>query len=150
MNMNSPVSSIMATNIYAVSPSDTLDKVNDIFNAHQIHHVPVVQFKKLVGIISKTDFNKVLHGSRINPAASELDDVVLKAYRADILMSEHLAKIAPDDKIGVAAEIFLDNKIHALPVIDDHGDLVGIVTTYDVIRYCFQQAYPNQVLDSLK
>jgi acetoin utilization protein AcuB len=150
MNMNSPVSSIMATDIYTVSPTDTLDKVNDIFNAHQIHHVPVVQFKKLVGIISKADFNKVLHGSRINPSASELDEVVLKAYNAETIMSDHLAKILPEDKIGVAAEIFLDNKIHALPVINDAGDLVGIVTTYDIIRYCFQQAYPNQELESLK
>lgn len=149
MNMNSPVSEIMATNLYAVSPSDLLEKVRDLFDAHNIHHIPVVQFKKLVGMISKTDFNRVLHGSRLNPAAAELDDAVLKNYRCDALMSPHLAKLSPSDKIGVAAEIFLDNLIHALPVVDEAGDLVGLVTTYDIIRYCFRQAYPNQEIDKL-
>ena len=148
--MNNPVSEIMTSKVYTVNYNDTLDVVKALFDAHNIHHIPVVKVRRLVGIISKTDFNKVLHGSRLNPGASELDDVLLKNYRAESLMSEHLAKIGPNDKIGTATEIFLDNFIHALLVVDENDDLLGIVTTYDVLRHCFHLAYPKQDLPELK
>lgn len=149
MNMNAPVSGIMATKLHTLTPSDSLTKVKELFDAHNIHHIPVVQLNKAVGIISKADFNKVLHGSRLMPDAAKLDDITLRNYTCESIMSEHLAKISPNDKIGVAAEIFLDNLIHALPVVDAEGYLVGLVTTYDVLRYCFHEAYPNQKVDKL-
>jgi acetoin utilization protein AcuB len=149
MNMNAPVSGIMTTELYTLTPSDPLTKVKELFEAHNIHHIPVVQLNKAVGIISKADFNKVLHGSRLTPEAAKLDDIMLRNYTCESLMSDHLAKISPNDKIGVAAEIFLDNLIHALPVVDAEGYLVGLVTTYDVIRYAFRDAYPRQDIADL-
>jgi acetoin utilization protein AcuB len=149
MNMNAPVSGIMSTELYTLSPVDSLAKVKELFEAHNIHHLPVVQLGKIVGIISKADFNKVLHGSRLTPEAAKLDDIILNNYTCESIMTDRLAKISPNDKIGVAAEIFLDNLIHALPVVDAEGLLVGLVTTYDIIHFCFHDAYPRQDIAEL-
>ena len=45
-------------------------------------------------------------------------------------------QLEPDDTIGLAADIFLANKFHALPVVEDER-LVGIVTTHDLLKYSF-------------
>lgn len=147
--MNNPVSEIMSTHLLTVSPTDNLEKVKEIFDKYNIHHVPVVRYKELVGLISKTDFYKALHGSRLNGYAPNGDSDMLKNRTAEDLMTRGLAKISPDDKIGVAAEIFLDNHFHAVPVVNDEGDLVGMVTTYDIIKYCFRIAYPSQDVPSI-
>ena len=59
-------------------------------------------------------------------------------------MSTRIATLEPSSKIGTAAEVFLENLFHALPIVDD-GKLVGIITSFDVLKYSFQKAYPNQV-----
>jgi acetoin utilization protein AcuB len=48
-------------------------------------------------------------------------------------MTTRLGKVAPDDRINVALEIFIINRFHALPVVED-GDLVGIITPFDIMK----------------
>jgi acetoin utilization protein AcuB len=47
--------------------------------------------------------------------------------------------VDPDDSIGLAADIFLVNTLHALPVVEDNR-LVGIITTHDLLKYAFAEA----------
>jgi predicted transcriptional regulator len=53
-------------------------------------------------------------------------------------------QLDPDDTVGLAADIFLVNRFHALPVVDG-VDLVGIVTSHDLIAL----AYGSPVTDDL-
>ena len=64
MNTLAPVSSIMSTELITVNPKDPLIDVKNIFDQNNIHHVPVVRFKKIVGIVSKTDLMYFLKGIR--------------------------------------------------------------------------------------
>lgn len=54
------------------------------------------------------------------------------------IMTTRLGKVAPDDRINVALEIFLINRFHALPVVE-HGDLVGIITPFDIMSALSKQ-----------
>jgi acetoin utilization protein AcuB len=149
--MNQPVSSIMSTKLKTVIPTDGLDKVQEIFDNYNIHHIPVVRYTELVGMISKTDFNKAIHGARVhNPEAAAAENTELFSNaKVEDLMTPKIAKISPEDKIGVAAEIFLENYFHAVPVVDEGGELKGMVTTYDVIKVLFKAAYPTQELKNI-
>lgn len=149
--MNRPVSEIMSTKLVTVIPTDGLEKIKEIFETYNIHHIPVVRFTDLVGMISKTDFYKAIHGFRLhdNNAAESENQAILAKYTAEDLMTKAVAKIATTDKIGVAAEIFLENYFHAIPVINEAGELKGIVTTYDITKLFFQEAYPNQELKKI-
>ena len=149
--MNRPVSEIMSTKLITVIPSDSLEKVKEIFETYNIHHVLVVRHLELVGIISKTDFFKAIHGARLENAddAAAENAVIFSKYKAEDLMTKHVAKITPEEKIGTAAEIFLENHFHAIPIISEEGELKGIVTTYDIIKVYFHEAYPNQELKKM-
>ena len=132
MNVLSPVSTIMTTRLKAVNPEDSLERIKAIFDEHGIHHIPVVRYKEILGIISKSDFLHFLHGY----AQSDMDKFVektrLKTWTAKEIMTEKMAKIDSAEPIRTALELFKINRFHALPVVDD-GELVGIVTTYDII-----------------
>ena len=134
MNVLAPVSSIMTKNLITVNPEDKLVKVKEIFDKHKIHHLPVVRYREIVGIISKSDVLYFLKGLGNDRSSEEvLNNVRLNNYTAQSIMTTGMAKLEPDDKINVALEVFRVNLFHALPVIDN-GELVGILTTYDIIK----------------
>lgn len=132
MNIIAPVSSLMTSNLVTVNPEDNLAKVKTCFEENNIHHLPVVRFKQIVGIISVSDFNHFLHGFTNNNSDALLESVRLKTWKAEDIMTKKLAKIDVDDAISVALDVFKTNRIHALPV-EKNGELVGILTTYDII-----------------
>lgn len=133
MNLIAPVSSIMTKNVIAVTPDDDLLKVKGIFKSYNLHHLPVVKFKELVGIISKTDFLHFLHGFKGNDVDRFLDETRLKSWKAQEIMTKGLAKVDSTEPIRTVLDVLLINRFHAIPV-EDNGELVGIVTTYDVIK----------------
>jgi CBS domain-containing protein len=111
-----------------------LAHVKDIFKTKRIHHIPIVDEGKLVGLVTTYDL-------WINsPNHENYDHIQVKD-----IMSKKLVKLEIDDKVGTAAELFLDNRFHALPVVDN-GMLVGLVTTFDVLRYEFKKEYPEPIL----
>lgn len=129
MNAYAPISSIMVTDLVTINPDENLLAVKKIFDAHSFHHLPVVRFRKIVGIVSKTDFNHFTGG--INHAGENTH--LLENTKVEDIMTKGLGKLEPDDRINVALEIFSKNWFHALPVVE-HDELVGIVTTQDVIK----------------
>jgi len=133
MNILNPVSSIMTTQLITVDPKDKIMRVKELFDQHKIHHLPVVQYKTIVGMVSKSDLLFFLKGLRHDHREEHFDNVRLKNYSVESIMTTGLAKVAPDDKINVVLEVFKENLFHALPVVDDNDELVGIVTTYDIV-----------------
>ena len=59
MKKNEPVGHIMTKNVLSVDINANLKEVKDMINRQKIRHVPVVKEKQLVGIISKTDINRL-------------------------------------------------------------------------------------------
>lgn len=134
MNLLAPISDIMTKQVVTVSPEDTLESVNAIFSERSIHHLPVVEAGKLIGMLSKSDFLFFSHASDNDVYEEFLEGMRRRNYRVKDIMTGKLAKLEPTDRVNVALEVFKVNKFHALPVVD--GDnLVGIVTTFDIIDY---------------
>jgi acetoin utilization protein AcuB len=134
MNVLTPVSKIMTRHLEIVLPSDPLSKVKELFDTHRFHHVPVVDYKKIVGIISRSDFQAYYSTLDKHFESRFINDILLKHHKAEEIMSTKLAKVNPDDRMNVVVEIFKDNIIHALPVVNDDDELVGIITTHDLIQ----------------
>ncbi len=133
MNILSPVSSIMTKDLITVSQDDSLETVRDVFSQNNIHHIPVVRFTEIVGILSMTDFQHFMHGFAQNDTDRLTEEVRLRAWKVSDIMTKGLAKLDISDPIRTALEVFKTNRIHALPVTE--GDaLVGIVTTHDIIK----------------
>ena len=134
MNLFQPVSTIMSTRLITVSPKDSLKIVEQAFADGHIHHLPVTQLGKLVGMVSKQDFTHFTGGMfRFGPI-EQLNESRLQHATVEEIMTSGLGKLEPDDRINVALDIFLKNRFHALPVVDADGNLVGIVTPFDILK----------------
>ena len=133
--MNEPISTIMTTDVVTVRPDDTLAVVKDILFTKHLHHIPVVQGKKLIGIITSFDLVK------LGKSAEEYSGV-----KVEDIMTRRVATMSPNEKIGAAAQVFLENLFHGLPIVDDDNNLLGIITTHDVLKYEFNKEYPNHKL----
>ena len=133
MNVLQPVSTIMSSNLKTALPSDKLEVIKAIFAENNIHHIPIVRHREIVGMISKSDFLHYLHGFRSNTSDDILETSRLSAWKAEDIMTTKLAKVEVSDPIRTALEVFKLNRFHAIPVMDNQ-QLAGIVTTYDIIN----------------
>lgn len=151
MNVLAPVKSIMTEELFTVNPEDKLNTVQELFEKHNIHHIPVVRYKQLVGLVSRTDFTYFMRGFNRNEEDRFVNEARLRAYKASDIMTTGLAKVNPEDRINVALEIFMINRFHAIPVVEEEDKLVGIVTTYDIIKtLAREEVTAKQILDSNK
>jgi acetoin utilization protein AcuB len=141
MNVLAPISTIMTTKLIAVNPDDSLAEVRDIFEKHNIHHLPVVRYKKIIGMVSKTDFVHFLHGFKGNEMDRFIDETRLRSWKVEEIMTKGLAKVDSKEPIRTALEVFKVNRFHALPVVDD-DELVGIITTFDIIKILSDEPVP--------
>ena len=138
MNPNAPIRDIMTTLLTTVSPEEPAEKIYNIFKKESFHHLPVVdKGQNLVGIISKEDFFKnyqtVLSGDIHEKGRAEKGNSELTARD---LMTQWPMHLDPEDSIGLAADIFLSNKFHSLPVVED-DQLIGLITSHDLLAYSF-------------
>jgi CBS domain-containing protein len=133
--MNEQIRSIMTKSVVSVSPETTLSEVKDLFKKQRVHHIPVVKDTKLVGLITTYDLWKLN-----KPQES------YKQIRAAEVMNTNVCKISPIDKVGTAAELLMDRRFHALPVVNLRGELKGIVTSFDVLKYTLNKEYPTPIL----
>jgi len=145
MNPETPVSQIMSSRLVTVEPDDRLQKIRQIFEEYGFHHIPVMEMGKLVGIISKVDFFRVSHTLSFSLNGQERVHSDDHIYTAKDIMTRYPMQLDPDDTVGLAADIFLANRFHALPVVEA-GDLVGIVTSHDLIAYAFAAAFADAIL----
>ncbi len=138
MNKKKPVADIMTTEVFTVDvDKDTLFDVKDLMLAKGLRHVPVLHGKKLAGIISKTDIDRLIF-SRMFDEEEDADEAVLEMLKIEQVMTHKLRVVDAGITIREVAEILANEEFHALPVTE--GDkLVGIVTTTDVIKYMLTQ-----------
>ncbi len=139
MQVTVPVSVIMTRDPVTVTEDATLTRIQSILNNNHFHHLPVVDNKgNLLGIISKEDIGRATYLLSINTGGREFSKREMATVTAKHMMSTYPVFLQPEDSVDLAADIFLANKFHALPILDD-GQLVGILTTHDLVRYAFSE-----------
>ena len=129
-----PISKIMTRKPASVGPLDNLDTVRGIFEVQGFHHVPVVQDGKLIGMVSYTDYLRVIRDLYDNPQDQRVNERLLNAVLVNEVMTEHLVCLAPSDTVEDALRIFKTNHFHAVPVVEGDRRLVGILSTFDLIK----------------
>ena len=124
---------VMTRNPLTVSPSETIGQAEEIMTHNRFRQLPVVKDGELVGIVTDRDVRSFLSGSMLtNPEASEK---ALNTKVREIMTTEPLT-LSPDDDLQEAVELFIEEKIGGMPVLDETEGLVGIVTYVDLLR-CF-------------
>ncbi|MFD2202890.1 HPP family protein [Shivajiella indica] len=137
MKKREPISSIMTSPVYAVQENEPLQNVVSLFRKHKIRHIPVLAGKKITGILSRTDINRLTFGALFENQEGA-DEAVLEILSIKQVMTAKPKVVSSTDSIRDVAVIFATEEFHALPVVDGE-ELRGIVTTTDVIKYMLDQ-----------
>ena len=89
-------------------------------------------------MISYSDLLRISFADAVNEDTQEIDTVVYNMFTIDQVMTKNIITVSSDTTIKEVALILSKKEFHALPVIDN-GELVGIVTTTDLINYLIEQ-----------
>ena len=144
------VRDVMETDVPAVYPSDSVERVLEVLREHELPGVPVInEGERCVGIITEEDLilsgeNEDLHlphyfqlfgGFVFVERFSHFEDRLRKAVAAtaEDLMTHEPVTIEPGATVEKAARVIAQRKHNRLPVIE-HGRLVGVVTRLDVLE----------------
>ncbi|WP_209562854.1 CBS domain-containing protein [Flavobacterium sp. 1355] len=137
MKKREPISHIMTKSVVTVNQNDDLKEVVAKLKSNSIRHIPVVNGKEVIGIISRTDINRLTFGALFD-GQDGADEAILDMLTISQIMTSKPKTVSSETVIKDLAEIFVKEEFHALPVVDN-GVLKGIVTTTDVIRYLLEQ-----------
>jgi len=138
MKKNDSVTKIMSADVAVVQEGQPLSEVRKKMVDLHIHHIPIVKGKKLVGLVSFTDLMKI--NMVINGADERsIDTIIDQQFQIADIMSSKITKIKNTETIRQATELLVKGHFHSLPVVDNDDNIVGIVTSTDLIKYLNDQ-----------
>lgn len=138
MNLSDPISKIMTKNLITLRPHDSVAEAAKIFDAHGIHHIPVIEHDELVGMVSKSDYLFFKRGFLDDKTDERIEEIRMNNYELSDIMTNSIQTIVASEPIKKALAWFHKNEFHALPVVED-DQLVGLVTTFDIIDEILQE-----------
>jgi IMP dehydrogenase len=129
MSDKATVEEYMTSDVETVSPDDTVSEVaTRIVESDGYNGFPVCEGRNVEGFVSARDLLLTDDNARIFT-----------------VMVEDIVVAHPDMDVDDAARVILRSGIQKLPVVDDAGNLVGIISNTDVIRSQIERATPEKV-----
>ncbi|MEM7552008.1 MAG: CBS domain-containing protein [Bacteroidota bacterium] len=138
MKKREKIANIMTSEVFTIDVDQSLKEANILFKKHPIRHLPVLSSEKLVGILSQTDILRISFGNTFGEDQVGGDEAIFDMLSINQVMKHSPETISPEETIKDASKILADREFHALPVVD-HGKVVGIITTTDIINYFLRQ-----------
>jgi acetoin utilization protein AcuB len=120
-------------------PAITIDKLSsmqdamNLMKAHRITLLPVMDKNRLVGVLTDRDLKKA---SASDATTLEMHELLylLSSIKVKDIMSSNPISVPPDFTIEETAELLLTNKISGVPVVDNDGRVVGVITHTDLFK----------------
>ncbi len=128
---------IMSIDVLTVSPEDSLKAAARQMVERGVSGLPVVNAEgRLVGIITEADFlerEADRSHRRLLDALMHKPDAVSEAETVGEVMSTHPVVIYPEASVTEAARVMSHHRVKRLPVVNDEGELQGIISRGDVV-----------------
>ena len=147
------IRNIMNKEIITINEKDTVEKCAKLLSENNLNGLPVLDEKgKVKGMITEGDlirraadikppeFYGLLGAKIYLESPKKFMDKLKKSMSSIVedVMTKELIGIGPDNEIEVAATIMLREKIKSLPVMDEEGNLLGIVSRRDIMEHLFK------------
>ncbi|PNW79198.1 hypothetical protein CHLRE_09g405800v5 [Chlamydomonas reinhardtii] len=147
----STVKDVMSSGtLYSVSPEDTVDAALEILVNNRITGLPVLDTEgRVVGVVSDFDLLALDAVGRVNddnmlfPSAEqswqafkEVKKMLAKTAGKKIkdVMTPKPITVRPETNLNDATSILISKKIRRLPVVDEHGKLVGLISRGNIVK----------------
>ena len=131
------VRDLMTREVITLNESDSLDMARMEMSLARVRHLPVLRDARVVGLVTHRDILRAMCSVLAEIDAAEQRQV-LRQIPVREIMSSNVATVAPDAAAADAGRTILDSKIGCLPVVEDGGSLVGILTEADFVDLAVQ------------
>lgn len=125
----------MSKPVITIDSHQSLTEAAKTFQTRVISMLPVLQDKRLVGIITDGDVKKAMPSEATSLDRFELPEL-LDSVKIESVMSTPVVTTTADRTVDEAAGIMLKKGISGMPVVDARGFVEGIITKRDIFR-CF-------------
>ena len=122
----------MSKPVISVSPDLPINEALNVMKRENIRRTPVIQFGKLVGIVSDIDLVNASPSQATSLSVWELNYLLSKITVKDV-MTRNVFTITEDIPIENAARIMVDKRIGGMPVMRGE-EVVGIITETDIFK----------------
>lgn len=136
------VSDVMTENVATVGENTPYREIVDALIARKVSAVPVVDnFDRVLGVVSEADLLYKIEAAGTTESRRMFEGRRRRAARikasgrvARDLMTAPAITVLPDTSIGAAAKLMEHEQVKRLPVTNDLGRLIGIVTRSDLLK----------------
>jgi CBS domain-containing protein len=125
---------LMTPSPLTMQPTDTVSQAVDVLDTMNIRHLPIVDDRgHLVGMLSDRDLGPLM---RIFIEGAEAEEMVipLSERRIADLMTGDVISVELDADVLEVAELMVEERVGAIPVVDEADNVRGIISYVDVLR----------------
>ena len=123
----------MSKDPVTINDDTSMMKAIHLMKQNRFRRLPVLHEGRLVGIVSDRDLKEASPSKATTLDVHELYYLLAELQVKDIMTRDPVT-VTPDDTVERAAQLMLENTISGLPVVNDQGQVVGILTQSDVFR----------------
>jgi len=124
----------MVTDLTTIQVGQPLSEARRLLAEGNFHHLPVLDGKNLVGVLSSADMLR-LSFDAFGTDDRTMDHVLDQQFQLKDVMTKTVSTLFHKETVRDAVDRLRDGTIHSLPVVDENRELVGMVTSTDLIRY---------------
>lgn len=122
----------MKRNVVTIRPDDSIRLAMELMHKNRIRQLPVVEGRKVVGIITDRDLREASPSSATSLSVWEIN-YLLEQVKVKDVMTCDVITVSPETSVEEATRIINDHKFGGLPVVED-DKLVGIITETDLLE----------------
>jgi CBS domain-containing protein len=141
MHKHEPVNRLMTEAVLSIGVDEPAGEVLRLFREYPVHHLPVVEDRRVIGMLSGSDLLKLR--ALIPKSVASPEKYLSEKLKVRSLISKPAITIGSHDTVERASELMAQHGIHSLPVVNSAGHLVGILTTTDIMSAMFAAAPPR-------
>ena len=138
--MGVKISDLMTKDVVAIDQSTKVDLALELMSEKNIRRLPVVgRLGRVVGILTIDDARRAMPTGVSHLDADAEGERQIPEIRS--VMNAQLHTVSPEQPAGRAAQLMLQFKVGALPVVEEDA-LVGIITESDIFRFLTRDLPP--------
>jgi len=136
---NTRVRDVMSSPAIVISSEALLEEADELMERHCIRRLPVVDGTsgRLVGILSQGDLREASMAADTAGQYAPEEELETWLTVAEA-MTPTVITVKPDATIAEVARLMLSHKIGGLPVVNEAGEVIGMITESDIFKLVVQ------------
>jgi acetoin utilization protein AcuB len=123
----------MTSDVITIDEETSMMKASQIMKENNIRRLPVMHKGKLVGMVTDRDIKEASPSKATTLDVHELY-YLLSELKVKDIMKKKLVTIGPEETVEKAAVKMLEHRISGLPVVNEKGKVVGVITQGDIFK----------------